>query len=517
MTTKRVVGLLFLMVLAVSLLLVQIPTASYALVLPDVDLDVDNIIPTVEAGQKASFRVVITNNEAEAITMRLFITGPYMMSWMQNYEYYPIIVQPEQSYAIPIQIIPDVNADIGVYEYTVSGDVHYGEETREMKPTTFTMKVMEDVDELEMGALTIRLSLDRQEYTPGDEVSGTLTMSDVRIPITTVLLNVQLLASDGEANPVEQQWDTPFTQDPFTTSINLPLDEHIPPDSYLVKVTVTSDQTILGTVQSWIEVSTVSNVAQHRDVDTGILGRTIRITLENAGNVLENGTVTERVNWFDKLLTSTPKENRPAIDKAQDSFFSDYLLQWEYADLAAGEITIVPYTYSVSYLPIVLLVLLVLILIGATIHTMSPVSIEKNVIKQSLGTKALKAKIALNVKNVSGRPLKEVTLIEYIPALAKPDDFGTIQPANIQNRAGSKIVQWDLNSLKPKEERLITYTLVTNYGVLGRVALPAAVVRYTLPSGKRSSTRSNPAECGSTIAKKRVPPKKKTPTAAREE
>lgn len=505
---------LFVSVVAIiilaSVFLSALPTS--ALVLPDVDLSVERVVPAVEGGKTASFNIILSNHEAENITVRLFVTGPFINSWSPAYEYYPIIVQAGQDYVVPFTMTPGVNATPATYTYDVKGQIEYTPgQFRDIQPTKLELTVLPEVENVEVGPINITLLLSSQHFSPGDDVTGTLWVANARkIQISKLRITVQLLSinADGKITTAYSNLrEEPFSSDPFSMNISVPLDDHIAPGTYIVKVIIVSSETnISGSVQSRITVGSVSNVAKTRSVENNILGRTVKIRVQNNGNVPESGNVTERIPWFERILTSFPAEGKPAvITRADSSFFSGFIMRWDYLNLAPGASVLTPYTYSVSYLPVALIVLLLLLLIVATIQTASPVSVEKTVVKQILGAKSLKAKVALNIRNVSGKDLKEVTLIDYIPALAGPDDFGTIKPANIKKHMGSTVVQWDLSTLKAKEERLITYSLATNYGVLGRVVLPSAVIRFTLPSGKRNSAISNVTECGTESARGKKP------------
>ena len=57
-------------------------------------------------------------------------------------------------------------------------------------------------------------------------------------------------------------------------------------------------------------------------------------------------------------------------------------------------------------------------------------------------------------------------------------EYGTIKPDKVQDGIKGKRLVWRINELARGEERIISYRIQTKMGIVGKLVLPATVVRY---------------------------------------
>ena len=99
-------------------------------------------------------------------------------------------------------------------------------------------------------------------------------------------------------------------------------------------------------------------------------------------------------------------------------------------------------------------------------------------------------KVLLHLKNRSNKPVDEVKLIDRVPPIASIDrDFamGTLHPDKvIRHEHKGTILKWNISTLDPYEERIISYNIISKLKIIGGVTLPNAVVKF---KGKGKKTR----------------------------
>lgn len=473
-----------LVAVLMALFLVQAPL--YALVF-DIDMATEAVIPAVPGGGTAQFNVKIMNNENRAVGYVIEITGPYM-SWMQNYDYFGDI-PANFTKIVPIKVAPSLETPPGDYQYSVRGTVKIGGKDYNLPGTSFTVKVLKSGEKF-IGAATIELYTDKESYDPGAKARVAVRITKLTLAPEGLQIDLRLL--DSRNNPVyEYLFPLSAQAEPIVFMQDVPMDPRMPPGDYLAVADLKSESGVVGTVRKAISVSTVNNPGQARTADVSALGKKVTIKIKNGGNVPVSGEIKEPMKWYEKfLLTANPKPN---LERGSDGH---YWIVWRYDNVMPGDFTRT-YTYSISYVPVVLALLLVMLLAVAAWQSVRMISITKEVIRQKVSPTTLEASISLHVKNLSDRTILDVVLVDCLPGMARPTEFGTAKPADVKKEGDRTVMEWTLGELKPREERVITYRLHTAFGVVGLITLPAAVVRFTASEGgRRKHLSSGTVECG---------------------
>lgn len=165
---------------------------------------------------------------------------------------------------------------------------------------------------------------------------------------------------------------------------------------------------------------------------------------------------------------------------------------WE-VSLEPGEQSELRITYN--YRPILWVLLIAGVLFLAYYWFRSPIVVKKQarVVKTHEGG-ITELKIVVDVTNRGGKPLHKVEVMDLAPHLVdvvREFKGAMLQPSKIMphNEKGT-LVKWDVGTMEPKEQRVLTYNVKTRLGVLGGLTLPVTAVQFTL-DGHTRETVSN--------------------------
>jgi|GEM_PF-6663923 len=484
----------FFVLLAIVLLLTQFSSAFSAN--QPISVSVENVVPSIKEGGIAEFNAVIFNDYSETVSAVLTISGPSSDSWVLPYDY-SVTIPSGEYLKIPLKIKPLLNSPGGNYAYNLLVQYRIGEnpwENLNVAPTLIMNLVQEKTDFVDPAKIIVSIFDEKASYSPGESIQTQVQIHSIKQIFPELDITLQLL--DSQERPV-YSYTAPVTsqKEPIKPlSQTIPLGQKLIPGTYHIVATLSSpDMGKIASARKTIGVSEVRKLDEKKATSSGLFSRKTTIHYENVGNVPVGGTISEKIYWYEKyLLTADPAPN---IVPAEGGMLS---LIWTFDGLKAGEKTRL-FTYSVSYLPAVLLTILAAILILLAWQRIRAVSVSKEVIKQRISQDVLEATISIHIRNNTEKELSKVVLTDYVPKLAKPVEFGTMKPSETRADKVESALIWPLETLKGGEERVITYKIRTTVGVLGSIDLPAANVRFLSPNGREGFVRSNTAECGRNV------------------
>ena len=107
-------------------------------------------------------------------------------------------------------------------------------------------------------------------------------------------------------------------------------------------------------------------------------------------------------------------------------------------------------------------------------------------------------KIIIHLKNRTSDVVNNIFISEKIPRLGeliKESYLGTLEPSKIliHEKRGT-IVKWELPSLEPFEERIITYRIKSKLSIVGGIRLPPTRVKFDTKKGRERIIFSNKCE-----------------------
>jgi len=225
-------------------------------------------------------------------------------------------------------------------------------------------------------------------------------------------------------------------------------------------------------------VSKFSDLKEIIEPYSGFLIYGEEITQTNDGNEILEKTYVKEFSGISKKFTSFDPE--PEFVDADGKLMAE----WSYTLNPGDEFKI---SYKTNYgRPLIILILVILVASLVYFWVKKPLVIKKRVItlRASKGEIGI-MKVMISVKNNTSKPLNGITLVDYLPkALKKPSEFGQYQPDNVAHTGQSLRLSWNVSSLRPKQERIISYKISGSIRVVGKMTLPNAVARVRKGSRK---------------------------------
>ncbi len=259
---------------------------------------------------------------------------------------------------------------------------------------------------------------------------------------------------------------------------NYKLDSYTEPQTDTMRITIFT-QWRNKTVQFDIaphkyEVVPYGGVSEKSETDEFLLATTRLLRFTNTGNTIKTKTYKERMSLMQQWFTKATPD--PQLKQTDEGTF--YI--WK-AELDPGEemtITIVENYRPLGYAALLAIVLIVLIYFLRT-----PVVVRKAaMVVETREGGISELKVLITMRNRSASQIKNVEVTDRVPTIAevKQDhEVGTMRPSQIlaHEHKGTQL-KWTIESLDPKEERILSYKIKTKLSVLGGLNLPPCRVGY---------------------------------------
>jgi len=445
------------------------------------DLEVSHELLTedVYPGEFTRINIVITNNQA---TDDYFKVGPNVL------EMYPLL-----SFSAFQDVIPQVRSqiDIGSHQqvklpfdiyirdgiepdrrYTLNFNIKSGT-NKELK-----VKYPVSVDVVSPEEL-VKVTTDMpDEITPGKEVvfnvnfrnQANLLVDPIELYIDSELFSKQY-SEKLYSTPYELKKTLRFTPEPTTK-----------PGKYEMGIRAYKGKTLRGKLVKTFNVMPNPDITSKVETTSGFLTRTITVTKENIGNVALDEHYALPLTWFQKIMTShnyEPQKITPGT------------LEWVFTIQPAEKIVL---TITTDYRAFFFtLVGLFIIVIGIIYYVRRGVLVKKAIfrLKDEKGA-VTELKVMIHIINRTGKTIKDVKLLDIVPNLITlSKEFGTLKPNKFQKGSKSSRLIWEIGALEQKEERVISYKVKPGLHIIGKIVLPAALLRYRAKDRKIIDQKSN--------------------------
>ena len=318
------------------------------------------------------------------------------------------------------------------------------------------------------------VKLDTYVVNPGDSITATVTAtnsadadSDPLKLQTNVRTSAEILKRfDDELDEIGGE-STKSVQHTYTTG------KYLSPATYSVEVILKDSlNRMIDTRSVTFRVERVKNLVQSGSLSYSIFSQIKTITIKNEGNVLEEGFyVTESVPVYVKNFFYPEVE--PATIEEKDNRI---VYSWYISSLQPGsEATI---KYEVRFFSIWLIGLAV---IGVVVLAFKYAYTPRIIKKHSLFGKIERGKeimISLEVRNPTLHEIKNVEVMDLVTPIANVvDKFDTMKPSIKRMDHGTELT-WSIRSLRPMEERVLTYRIKPVVEIIGTLMLPKARITY---------------------------------------
>lgn len=252
-----------------------------------------------------------------------------------------------------------------------------------------------------------------------------------------------------------------------------------------LKIRVIADEEVVKEYQRNIEILPVDLPYEYNEnVSKYFLKSVYSYTVFNPSNLAKTELVKLPTSYWDRIFSWV--KPKPSISKEGGQFFA-----WK--PLPPGEgmaITIVR-----SYRPLMYFAIAVIVFLCIYYYFKPDLFIEKTPLRVVVKEGGLsESVIRLSVKNISGAKLENVKVVDTIPNIAeyvKEEKLGVSAPNSIRQYdiSGTKL-EWVFGELGPREERIITYKMVSKLKILGKFKLKPTEATF-VKNGKTKSCFSN--------------------------
>ncbi len=224
--------------------------------------------------------------------------------------------------------------------------------------------------------------------------------------------------------------------------------------------------------ESSIEISGFYYCDAEEEEHVSIFGKEYYATVKNTG--------TQTTECFvSKPITSV--ERHLIRESTEDYVFEDGQIVWELSLEPGEEKTIELY---ISFIPLLIIPFIVLGGLVAVWYFTRKVWVKKELVDYKRHAGFMDLKIQLRVKNLTNENMEDVKLYDILPSFIKEvRDYGTV-PGKVKKKGSAKVVEWEIDNLKPKEERVFSYKVRTSIEVLGNINFPPAEFEFSDEKGE---------------------------------
>jgi len=216
----------------------------------------------------------------------------------------------------------------------------------------------------------------------------------------------------------------------------------------------------------------------------GFLTLTTTIVIKNEGNI-------ESPSFF--VTETLPSVARDLfISSIQPTYVNEsngrVIYSWLVPSLKPGQSIAI--TYQINLLG----VWVVILIIALAIYFVFEYSFRPTIVKshKHFGpiTREREIPIVLELKNKSRKEIKNIVVKDTVPAILRVvNKFQTVKPKIKKIKTGVELV-WRFSSLKPREERILSYNVKPIIDIVGSIKLPKAEITYTDKNKKRKVAHS---------------------------
>jgi len=259
------------------------------------------------------------------------------------------------------------------------------------------------------------------------------------------------------------------------------------PGNYSVDIRLETDNKTIAQVRKDVHVIGYSDVGVEQTTIKGLFSYTEHLKIYNDGNYDATKLVKVEKNFFEKLFTST-SARYVSLSENGVSYIT-----WT-VPLKPQE----TYDITVNTNYTILVIILILIVAGIIMYYIfrSPVLLFKRAkIVSSSDDGISEIRVKLHLKNRSGRVIKNIKVIDKYPkivSLVEDNSLGTLKPSKMLSADKvHSLLSWNLDSLEPYEERLLSYTVRSQLNIVGNLSLHPAKVRFLSAAGERVYTSND--------------------------
>ncbi|MFH1408386.1 MAG: hypothetical protein ABIH34_00620 [Nanoarchaeota archaeon] len=226
------------------------------------------------------------------------------------------------------------------------------------------------------------------------------------------------------------------------------------------------------------------------------LQKTTTIVYNNVGNTERSTLARFEVSPIASLFTKTDPPAKLTKEEDGYAYFWNVNLGEQQGDTPES-ITI---TIDQNYRIILYIVIIIVLVILVYYWKRSPIVISKSIAEVKRGGDEKsggihRMKVIIHIRNRTKHGFEQIKVVDRVPNITEIEsdfDIGTLKPSKVlRKQKKATLVIWNLHSLEPFEERIITYQLRSKLHIIGGIELPATKVKFKDQRGVSVTKYSN--------------------------
>ena len=236
----------------------------------------------------------------------------------------------------------------------------------------------------------------------------------------------------------------------------------------------------------------MKNVQELKKETSGLLVKQLSITRINNGNDDSEEMYLHKLSLVQKLFTTT--DPGPSFIEKSSGV---YTYKW-YFQIKPTE----SYTINVrtNYTNLVVIIIALIVIILLVIYLRGSLTVGKRVLSVKKGNSIVETKVLISLKNRSRRRIKDIRVIDRLPrSMQAPYAYGSVMPVSSKKDEKGYLLVWNIKTMGPAEERVISYRVKANKPIQGMIMFPNVLVRYKAKNDRISTANSGSVSISSKL------------------
>ena len=434
----------------------------------------------------AEFNITITNYLPTAEEFTIKKTG---------YPFWDMYIKPLQN-PISLNVPGNGSASLKLFvrplyitsvdTYTLDTGIVLGRAGEEQKvPVTIGIKSTEPLIQGYIPTVLASASITPEKIDPREAAKVKIVLSNQNV------INYTNLTLKIEGDLINQEIYFPLSpKDDKTIEIIKKFDDILAPQVSRITITVLKDERpIVSPTTKEFEIAEYA-VRQNIPAEQSFLKirKGIRVITNNPDY---KGSIKIETSPFKNLFLTTS----PRADTVKEN--GKYYLEWQ---ISVNENKTASAYTTENYRPIVVVIALIIIAVILYFMFRSPIVVRKGIANVGMSEGGIsEAKVVVRVKNRSSKQIANIEVLDHLPHIASVEkelSIGSMQPhAVMQHPKKGIIIKWNIETLEPGDERVLSYRMKSRLSILGEFNLPSASARTKI-GNKVIITNSNRVSVG---------------------
>lgn len=428
-------------------------------------------------GETQTIDIIIQNKQDVQDTYSILVWPPYWTGVSVTPENYLVKIDSKSNTTVKLYFSIALNAEELISAFNIT--------TKSIRDESITDSKIVYLRVMRKSPIYISdLKLSKYGVDPEEEFSMTTSVANTdekpseKLSVQTTIKKANMVVERLDTTVIVPQKSTSPVQQTYSFK------KYSEPGTYSVEAVLRdSKNRIVNSQSTTVTVNTQYKIEHKKSVSYGILTQTTTITVKNEGN-------TPTTEFF--VAESVPSFMRnvfyPVGKVSEEKIVDRIQYFWLIPSLMPGEERVVQYSIDLKLLWFVSLVIIFFVAISFR-YTFSPKLIKRHRHEGPI-TRDKEIVVSLDVRNKAMHEIRDVIVRDFVPSIVSVvDRFDTIRPKIRKTEGGTELI-WRFESMKPREERVLTYRVKPIVEILGSLKLPKAHIKFLDRKRERKTVAS---------------------------